>query len=190
MLRWTARRVRACVPALLTLWLGPAFAAGTFGPIVEVVEYRHATLDHYFITWVGGEMAILDAGVTIKGWTRTGRTFNAYTSPQAGAAEVCRFYIPPHLGDSHFFGLGAMECSNTAAKFPEFVSEDPRFMHMVATETGACPGGLVPIYRVFSNRADANHRYMTDRALRDQMVAAGWKAEGNGPDAVAMCAPS
>jgi len=42
---------------------------------------------------------------------------------------------------------------------------------------------------IFGNRADANHRYMTDRAVRDQMVANGWLAEGDGPDLVVMCAP-
>ena len=36
---------------------------------------------------------------------------------------------------------------------------------------------------------DANHRYMTDRTVRDQMVAKGWLAEGDGPDLVVMCAP-
>jgi hypothetical protein len=34
-----------------------------------------------------------------------------------------------------------------------------------------------------------NHRYTIDRALRDAMVAKGWVAEGDGPDAVAMCVP-
>jgi hypothetical protein len=28
---------------------------------------------------------------------------------------------------------------------------------------------------------------MTDRAVRDQMVARGWLAEGDGPDLVVMC---
>jgi hypothetical protein len=45
------------------------------------------------------------------------------------------------------------------------------------------------VYRVFSNRTDANHRYMVDRAVRDQMVAHGWLAEGDGPDLVVMCSP-
>ena len=45
------------------------------------------------------------------------------------------------------------------------------------------------MYRVFSNRPDANHRYTTSRAIRDQMVAKGWLAEGDGPDLVVMCAP-
>jgi hypothetical protein len=42
---------------------------------------------------------------------------------------------------------------------------------------------------VFDNRRDANHRSMTDRTLRDQMVASGWLAEGDGPDLMVMCAP-
>jgi len=48
----------------------------------------------------------------------------------------------------------------------------------------------INVYRVFSNRSDANHRYMTDRAVRDDMVSKGWLAEGDGPDFVVMCAPS
>jgi hypothetical protein len=46
------------------------------------------------------------------------------------------------------------------------------------------------VYRVFSNRPDANHRYTIDRAVRDDMVARGWIAEGDGPDRVVMCAPA
>jgi len=40
-----------------------------------------------------------------------------------------------------------------------------------------------------SNRADANHRYLTDGALRSEMVKRGWTAEGDGPELVVMCAP-
>ena len=134
-------------------------------------------------------MAILDAGVTIKGWTRTGRTFKAYSSPQAGSSEICRFYIPPAKGDSHFYGRGSAECDATGASNPTFVNEDPQFFHVMLPAGGDCPAGTIPVYRVFSNRADANHRYMTDPAVRDQMVAKGWLAEGNGPDLVVMCAP-
>jgi hypothetical protein len=53
--------------------------------------------------------------------------------------------------------------------------------------TGACPAGGVPIYRVFNQRKDANHRYTTSIAIRDQMVARGGVAEGYGPNAVALC---
>jgi len=183
------KRMRAGV-AILALWCGGVLAEGTFAPIVEVVEYRHAALDHYFITWRADEIAVLDAGVRIKGWTRTGHAFKAYTSPQSGASAVCRFYFPPDLGDSHFFGRGPAECNETAARFPGLVLEDPRFMHVVNAEAGVCAAGTVPVYRVFSNRPDVNHRYMIDRTVRDQMVAAGWLAEGDGPDQVVMCAPA
>jgi len=55
---------------------------------------------------------------------------------------------------------------------------------------GVCPAGTVPIYRGFSNRPDASHRYMISTATRNQMVAQGWLAEGDGPDLVVMCVPA
>ena len=155
----------------------------------DVVEYFNASLDHYFITWIAGEIAILDAGTTIKGWVRTGKTFRTYPVAHAGTTPVCRYYIPPGKGDSHFFGRGTVECDATGQKNPSFVLEDPQFMQMFLPNAGNCPTSTVPIYRVFSNRPDANHRYMTDKAVRDQMVATGWLAEGDGPDLVVMCAP-
>jgi N-acetylneuraminic acid mutarotase len=156
---------------------------------VPVVEYYNAALDHYFITWVLAEQAFLDAGHTPTLWVRTGSTFNAYTTAQAGTSPVCRFYIPPAEGDSHFFGRDTVECDGTGQRHPEFVLEDPQFMHLFLPIAGTCPATTTPIYRVFSNRADANHRYMTDRTIRGQMVAQGWVAEGDGPDLVVMCAP-
>jgi hypothetical protein len=62
-------------------------------------------------------------------------------------------------------------------------------MQLYVPAAGACPAGSTPIYRVFNDRVDANHRYTTDRGVRDQMVARGWIAEGDGPDLVVMCAP-
>jgi len=165
-------------------------AAATAPPAtVDVVEYYNATLDHFFITWVPAEQANLDAGNTPTRWTRTGYSFKAYTTPAAGASPVCRYYIPPALGDSHFFGRGTAECDATGAQHPTFVLEDPAFMQMFLPTAGTCAAGTTPVYRVFSNRADANHRYMTDRAVRDMMVSRGWTAEGDGPDLVVMCAP-
>ena len=157
---------------------------------VAVVEFYNAALDHYFITWAAAEIANLDAGNTPTRWTRTGYGFRAGIVAQPSTSPVCRFYIPPEKGDSHFFGRGTTECNATAAKNPTFVLEDPAFMQMMLPTAGNCPSGTVPIYRVFSNRPDANHRYMTDRTVRDQMVAKGWVAEGDGPDLVVMCAPS
>ena len=135
------------------------------------------------------ETALLDAGTQIKGWVRTGLSFKTLTAPQAGTSPVCRYYIPPNLGDSHFFGRGTVECNQTGQKNPTFVLEDSQFMHMFLPVAGVCPANTTPVYRAFSNRPDANHRYMTDKAVRDQMVVRRWLAEGDGPDLVVMCAP-
>jgi hypothetical protein len=172
---------------------GPPFTSiafdGAVAPLTPVIEYYNASFDHYFITWVPAEIAILDAGTAIKGWVRTGRSFPTYTTALSGTSPVCRYYIPPKSGDSHFFGRDPDECFFTASKNPSFILEDPAFMQMYLPLLGVCPAFTTEVYRVFSNRPDANHRYMTDRALRDQMVAKGWKAEGDGPNLVTMCAP-
>lgn len=154
-----------------------------------VVEYYNASLDHYFITWLPAEIATLDAGIAIRGWARTGQTFRTHPVPGAGTTPVCRYYIPPGKGDSHFFGRGAVECADTGTKNPSFVLEDPAFMHMYLPVAGVCPAGTTRVYRAFNNRADANHRYMIDPAIRDLMVSRGWQAEGDGSDLVVMCAP-
>jgi len=157
---------------------------------IDAVEYYNAGLDHYFISWVGNEIAILDAGVRSHGWARTGEVIPTYPSGQAGASPLCRYYIPPDKGNSHFYGRGSVECERTGQANPSFVLEDPAFMSMVLPTAGVCPSGTRNVYRVFSDRADANHRYTTSLAIRDVMVARGWLAEGDGPDRVVMCAPA
>ncbi len=156
----------------------------------DVVEYYHAALDHYFMTSSVSDIQVLDAGV-FAGWQRTGRTFKAFTDASSGASPVCRFYLPPPFGDSHFYSAFVTECEQVHEQNPQFVYESPNVMYLGVPDlsTGACASGLVPVYRVWDMRTDTNHRYMTDRALRDQMVALGWVKEGAGPDAVVMCAP-
>ncbi len=155
---------------------------------VTVVEFYNASLDHYFITYVADEIAKLDNG-TFKGWARTGLSFNAWAAAQGGTSAVCRIYIPPGKGDGHFFGRDANECDGTMTKNPTFILESSTFLYLYPPSLGNCAAGQVPVYRVFSNRADANHRYTTSRTVRDQMVAKGWLAEGDGADTVVMCAP-
>jgi len=158
------------------------------GSPVSVIEFYNQSLDHYFITYVADEIAKLDNG-TFKGWTRTGQSFKVYATTQAATSAVCRIYIPPGKGDGHFFGRDKNECDGTITKNPTFILESASFFFLYPPNLGNCGAGQVPVYRVFSNRVDANHRYTTDRATRDLMVTKGWIAEGDGADTVVMCAP-
>jgi len=177
-------------PNVATNFAGNSASVAGGPPVALAVEYYNASLDHYFITDRTEEIGILDVGVQIQGWTRTGQSFNVYTAAGVGTSPVCRFYIPPEKGNSHFYGRGEAECGATAAANPTFVNEESQFFHVVLPNEGVCPSGTVPVYRVFSNRADANHRYMVDRALRDQMANdRHWLIEGDGPDFVVMCVP-
>jgi hypothetical protein len=184
---WNATLANAVDTVEITI-LPDAPASASAGT-VTVVEYHNAALGHYFITWIPDEIAKLDAATVIKGWARTGRTFKTYTTARSGTSPVCRFYIPPAAGNSHFFGRGPAECNATAANHPDFVVEDSAFMQMYLPVAGTCGANTVAIYRVYNNRPDINHRYTTDQATRDQMVARGWLAEGDGDDRVVMCAP-
>lgn len=151
-----------------------------------VVEYYNAAMDHYFMTAASADMTALDSGRFV-GWQRTGYTF---ASASSLTNPVCRFYIPPAYGDSHFFSASPVECGEVQSKFPQFVYETNDAMRANVPDviTGACfAPASVPVYRVWDKRTDTNHRYMTSREVRDAMVAKGWVPEGYGPDAVAMC---
>jgi hypothetical protein len=128
----------------------------------------------------------------IAGWQRTGYTFNTYVTAQAGFSPVCRFYIPPAYGDSHFYSASPVECADAQAKYPFFEYESPNVFYVALpnTTTGVCPAGTIAVYRVWDKRFDTNHRYMTSLAVRATMVAKGSVAEGYGPNQVIMCAPS
>jgi hypothetical protein len=183
------------IPTLLTpanlqdiaAYLG-TFATGA--ATVPVVEYYNAARDHYFITAASAEIADLDTGVH-AGWTRTGRGFNAYAAAASGASPVCRFYVPPAYGDSHFYSASPAECAQVQASYPAFTYESPSVFYVGLPDaaTGACAPGTVPVYRMWDDRADTNHRYTTSTTVRAQMLAIGWIAEGYGPDQVIMCAP-
>src|SRR6185369_841961 len=111
------------------------------------IEFYNASLDHYFLTHIASEAALLDAGTTIKGWVRTGEEFHVYPAAQPGSSPVCRFYIPPAKGNSHFYGRGTAECDATGAANPTFVNEDAQFFHVLLPDAGVCPAGTRNVYR-------------------------------------------
>ncbi|HTQ01269.1 MAG TPA: hypothetical protein VMN56_18275 [Casimicrobiaceae bacterium] len=163
---------------------------------VTAVEFYDASLHHYFVSDRAPDIDALDSG-RIAGWARTGESFKVWPRAVSGASPVCRFYIPPQHGDSHFFSASTAECDAIVAKaatdpnYSGYTLETPAafFVMLPDAATGACPAGTAPVYRLWNQRADTNHRYTTSVTVKAQMVAQGYAAEGYGPDAVAMCAP-
>src|SRR3982750_2829631 len=89
------------------------------------IEYYHAGFDHYFMTSLPPEIAALDSG-QLTGWSRTGRGFSIFTVPPPAPfpiGAVCRFYIPPQHGDSHFFSASSDECAAVRAR----IGTDPNY---------------------------------------------------------------
>jgi len=170
-----------------------------FPPAVSVLEYYNASLDHFFYTASAPDIDALDSGFI--GWQRTGYMFAVETSTTTfagdplGVQPVCRFYIPPELGDSHFFSASSEECEQVRQRFPAFVLETAAAFYVwrpYDANASLCESpwdyaGLIPVYRLWNGRVDSNHRYTTDKAVRDAMVARGYVAEGDGPDAIAFC---
>jgi len=200
--------------SLPTDGVGAIFANATTGPniatnfagqtasvpagTITVVEFHNATLDHYFISPLAPDIDALDSGL-FKGWARTGYSFLAFPSQASGGAgvnPVCRFYIPPQHGDSHFLSASPAECAAILQKvatdpnYSGYAYETPQAFYIALpdTGTGACPAGTIPVYRLWNQRADSNHRFTTDGVVKAQMLAKGFVAEGYGPDAVSMCA--
>jgi uncharacterized delta-60 repeat protein len=177
------------------------FAVGRFlsGPSAAV-EFYNTALDHYFMSMNPQEVGDLDLGVH-PGWVRTGLSFLTYGSAAAAvgtsANPVCRFYIPPQHGDSHFFSADPVECAiardktHTDPNFSGYVEETPNafYIDLPDKATGACPANATPVFRLWNQGTASNHRYTTSVVVKNQMIASGWVAEGYGPNAVDMCAP-
>jgi hypothetical protein len=176
---------------LFSLPTGSSWAQAVATPATaSVVEYYYAAADEYFISADPAEISALDNN-RFPGWVRTGLGFGAYATATTGASPVCRFFIPPA---SHFYSASPAECALTQQRFPSLVYESPNVFYIALPDvvTGACPEGTIPVYRLFDNRADPNHRYTTSTAIVDQMRAKGWIPEGYGPGPYypIMCSPS
>ncbi len=164
---------------------------------VKVIEYYHAGFDHYFITAYPEEIAHIDRHPEM-GWTRTGGWFWAY-SGKNGAPEnvqpVCRFFATwpgePHGTSSHFYSGYQDECGYVRSRWQGvWLEETPEaFYIQVPDSQGNCPAYTMPVYRLFNNRLDANHRYTIDINDRYAMVNRGWALEGSGRDVAGFCMP-
>ncbi|CAG1005896.1 hypothetical protein BURK1_03249 [Burkholderiales bacterium] len=166
------------------------FAGGVTPPPpaaqVPVVEYYNAGFGHYFMTADADEIAGLDAGAYNFAFVRTGRVFNAYSSPAAGTVPVCRFFTVTFAPkSSHFYTADPVECEGVKLN-PNWQYEKVAF-HIAVPSGGACPFGTTPIYRMYNNGQTGapNHRFTSDfPTYQDFTTTQNWATEGTG-----FCSP-
>ncbi len=175
-------------------------APTTQAPILTVVEYRHASFGHYFVTAIANEIAQLDAGV-FAGWQRTGQTFKVFGGSPAmlpQGTEVCRFFSTSFAPkSSHFYTPVASECA-VVKQNPDWQFEAVVFNVMDASGVLGTPGtcnnavGPQPLYRLYNDGQSGapNHRYTTSLLIRADMIANGWIPEGFGSLGVIGCVPT
>ncbi len=161
---------------------------------VLAVEYVNLDLEHYFITAMPGEIAALDSG-QFPPWLRTGRSFWVYPSANpfvANESPVCRYFTTPTSGlSTHFYSAFPQECGTILTLFPgiwELETDDAFGVQQPNVVTGACPTGTSPVYRLYNNKPNPNHRYVTDPDTRAMFLGL-WIPEGYGPLGVGMCVP-
>ena len=86
----------------------------------------------------------------------------------------------------------AGECLTVFRKYASvtwyFESDNVFQIDLPDKTSGACPAGTIPVYRLWNQRVDSNHRYTTSAAIKTQMLAVGYLPEGYGADGVVMCA--
>lgn len=148
---------------------------------VVVVEYHNLFRDHYFMTALPEEIALLDSG-QISGWHRTGEEFRALASGtvHANSLPVCRYYGRPESGlDTHFFSYLPFECDVLATESPQKwlleSAEIFRFPYPFTCDDE--PNGRL-LYRLFNNRTDSITAIRPTSACvtRWLLKAGSWKA--------------
>jgi uncharacterized protein (DUF1800 family) len=167
--------------------LALASTASAIEPTAQAIEYYNASLNHYFITAFPEEAAMLDAGTLVKGWARTGVTFNVWrdAADDPAAVPVCRFFGTPGVGpNSHFYTADAAECALVKTN-PNWTYEAIAF-HVEVPLGGACNAGTEAVYRSFypgASVSQSNHRFLPDLTMHQKMASSS-TLEG-----VVMCAP-
>jgi dienelactone hydrolase len=143
------------------------------------VEFYNPTLDHYFITAEPAEAAMLDAGIVVPGWHRTGFDFKVHKSDSLAGVPACRFSGTPGLGpNSHFFTINRAECELVKTN-PLWTYEGIAFKAEVPFGED-CAADRIPVIRLYNNGkgGQANHRYLTSHSEIRDTLAQAWIREG------------
>jgi sugar lactone lactonase YvrE len=162
-------------------------------PLKVMTEYRFAALDYFFYTSRDSEKILLDQ---TSGWARTGTTFLVNAANDAGTKAIVRYFFDRvaqnQTRGSHFYTLTDSEIAALNALNPGGVrspglpinegTEAYAFAPTLTSSNGCSAANQTPIYRAFRGPnviADSpNHRYTSDVATYDSLVAARWSGEG------------
>ncbi len=144
-----------------------------------VIEYRNDALDHYFVTAEPAEAAMLDAGIVVPGWKRTGFEFKAWSASSSHDLPTCRFFGTPGLGpNSHFYTIDPDECAKVRRN-PDWTFEELAFSAALP-QAESCAADRMTVTRLYNNGqgGQANHRYLTSRSESAALREQGWIVEG------------
>jgi photosystem II stability/assembly factor-like uncharacterized protein len=162
--------------------------------VALAVEFSHPQFDHYFVTAYPEESAMLGAG-GLPPWVPTGQTFHVQETDAQGASDVCRFFSGQTFApkSSHFYTPYADECAYLRQQGKWQYEGDAFGLGLPSGPAGqgTCPAGSAPLYRLYNNGQGGapNHRYTTDPAVLDVMIAQGWVMEGEAITRVFACVP-
>ncbi len=144
-----------------------------------VVEFQNDELAHFFYTADAEEAAMLDAGVIVPGWRRTGFAFKAWDRYDANGDASCRYFTSRSGVYSHFYSIWAPECAILAAD-PLWRFEAQAFRATLPSAED-CPAGRMRVTRVYNlmDGGAPNHRFLTSASEIAHMADEDWLVEGS-----------
>jgi hypothetical protein len=104
---------------------------------------------------------------------------------------TCRFFSTSFAPRSaHFYTPDVAECAKVRSN-PDWQFEAIAFDLRLPDAAGVCAPPTVALYRLYNDGMGGapNHRYTTSLPTLQQMVAAGWRVEGNGVTGAFACVP-
>jgi serine protease len=122
---------------------------------------------------------MLDAGILVPGWKRTGYNFKVRPVGDPRGLYACRFFGTPGVGpNSHFFTINHAECDKVRAD--RFWTYEGVAFNADAPANAECAPDRVPVVRMYNNGkgGQANHRFSTSHSEIGDMLGEGWIVEG------------
>jgi len=158
-------------------------------------EFYHQGFNHYFHSANDVEVRVIIDGAFHDDWHRTMQYFRVWTAPGSGRFPVSRFFSTQWAPkSSHFYTASQAERDKlVAGTIPGWQLEADAVYYIGLPDAGGnCAAGTAPLYRLYNSGEGGapNHRLTGSRAVRDQMVAQGWIAEGSGTDTIYACLPN